>query len=507
MEDFCRNYLEFVVCLWDKIWPPETIREPSAPTIEHNASGKTPSVDIVNVLYDFEARDQQELSVQAGEELCIISDEGDYIMARKLTGNMEVGLVPANYISSLSFNPDPLHSTNASHSMTDITGQPNNYCFDSIPSLSNEAWYIEVSNRLEAERLLLSPPNAHGSYLVRPSDTNLGLFSLSVRNENKVTHFRINMNSKREYYLQSGRSFKTIQELVIFHKTNWKLLKSPLLQPCMLEIDLTQTWERSRSEFELVRKLGQGFFGEVYEGVWNDTVKVAIKTFKEDDLNRSDFEKEIHALKNICHRNLIQLLALCTIGEPVYIVTELMVKGNLNEYLKGPEGKRLKNADFLQMICQVADGMEYLEKKQVVHRDLATRNVLVGENLICKIADFGLARLLKDDYYSPENNRTIPIKWTAPEALMYCKYSTKSDVWSFGIVMFEVYTLGDMPYKGLNNRDVVTKVTQGYRLPQPPVCTMDIYNLMLLCWEDKPQDRPSFQELVEKLTVIQRTVQ
>ncbi|KAG9464685.1 hypothetical protein GDO78_019554 [Eleutherodactylus coqui] len=183
-----------------------------------------------------------------------------------------------------------------------------------------------------------------------------------------------------------------------------------------------------------------------------------------------------------------------------------MVQGNLNEYLKGTGGLRLKNADFVHIICQVADGMQYLEDKHIVHRDLATRNVLVGENLVCKIADFGLARLLKDDIYSPENNRNTPIRWTAPEALMYCTYSTKSDVWSFGIVIFEVYTRGDLPYKGWTNREVVTKVTQGYRLPQPQICTMEMYNLMLLCWMDKPQERPSFQVLVEKLTDIQRSV-
>ncbi|XP_056404325.1 tyrosine-protein kinase Srms-like [Hyla sarda] len=494
MEDFFKNYMPCMVFLWNKIWPPpvETL-EPSVSTIDH----VKPSVDIVQVLYDFEARDQQELSVQAGEELCVIKDEGDYIMARKLTGAMEMGLVPANYTSSLSFTPSQV--------TLDCNIQPNNYCLDDDDhGLRNEDWYVEVSNRLEAERLLMSPPNAHGSYLVRPSDTNHGLFSLSVRNEKKVTHFRININSKNEFYLQDGRSFSTIHQLIIFHKTNWKLLKSPLLHPCVVEV--SETWERSRSEFKLIRKLGQGFFGEVYEGIWNDTERVAIKTFKQDDLNRSDFEKEINALKNLCHRNLIQLLAVCSIGEPVYIVTELMVKGNLNDYLKGTEGSRLTNAHFVNIICQVADGMEYLEKKHVVHRDLATRNVLVGENLICKIADFGLARILKDDCYSPENNRSIPIKWTAPEALMYCKYSTKSDVWSFGIVIFEIYMLGDIPYKGVNNRDVITKVTQGYRLPQPQGCPNEMYKLMLLCWMDKPQDRPSFQELVEKFTNIQRTI-
>ncbi|XP_069810192.1 tyrosine-protein kinase Srms [Dendropsophus ebraccatus] len=506
MKDFCRTYMPCMLFLWDKIWPPlVTTRQPPVSTVERPMPSLKPSVDLVRVIYDFEARDQEELTVQAGEELCMIRDEGDYILARKLTGAMEMGLVPANYTSSLSFNSSPSAIDNGQATL-DLNGQHNIYCLDSYPGLSNEDWFIEVSNRLEAERLLMSPPNAHGSYLVRPSDTNPGQFSLSVRNENKVTHFRININSKNEFYLQNGRGFSSIQELIVFHKTNWKLLKCPLLEPCVVETNLNETWERSRSEFKLIRKLGQGFFGEVYEGLWNNSETVAIKTFKQGDLNKSDFEKEIIALKNLCHKNLIQLLAVCSIGEPIYIVTELMVKGNLNDYLKGTEGQWLKNADFVNMICQVADGMEYLEKKHVVHRDLATRNVLVGENLICKIADFGMARILKDDCYSPENNRAVPVKWTAPEALMYCKYSSKSDVWSFGVVIFEVYSLGDVPYKGMNNREVMAKVAQGYRLPQPHGCPAEMYKIMLLCWMEKPQGRPSFLELVEKLTNVKRSI-
>lgn len=461
-------------------------------------------MDLVTTLYDFEARTPDELTVKMGEELCKVGDEGDYIMVRKLTGTLDMGLVPANYVTPLEFsnNATMTDSPSVFTAPSPSWSHPQN-----TSNLINEPWYVEASGRYEAERFLLSPPNAHGSYLVRPSDSNPGQYSLSVRIENKVTHFRINIESSGKYYLQSGRAFSTIQDLIAFHKINWKLLKGPLLQPCNTQVlSLVDNWERPRSEFTLERKLGQGFFGEVYEGLWNGEERVAIKTFKQEDLNRSDMEKEIDALKSLCHRNLIRLLAVCSIGEPVYIVTELMTKGNLQDYLKGVEGKRLRNSDFINIISQVADGMEYLEKKHVVHRDLATRNILVGDKLICKIADFGLARLLKDDMYSPENNRTIPIRWTAPEALSHCKYSTKSDVWSFGVLVYEVYTYGETPYKGWKNQDVYIKVSNGYRLPQPVNCKPEMYNLMLLCWKDKPQERPSFQELVETLTGIERTV-
>ncbi|XP_068119935.1 tyrosine-protein kinase Srms-like [Hyperolius riggenbachi] len=503
MEGFLREHLKFMVCLWDKIWPPlappGTLPTSNGPPSTSNLNG----LAMITVLYDFEARDNDELTVRVGEELCKVGDEGDYILARKLTGTMDMGLVPSNYVTPSGFinpsvpdspqspiQPRPLSEFGSQNSL-DITSQP---------------WYIEVPNRSQAETLLLANPNAHGSYLVRPSDTNHGQYSLSVRNENKVTHFRIHNNSSGEYYLQQGRTFSTLKDLLNFHKTNWKLLRCPLLQPCVPQIEPLDDWERPRSEFTLLKKLGQGFFGEVHEGLWKGRERVAIKTFKQEHLNRSDFDKEIIALKTLCHRNLIGLLAVCSLGEPVYIVTELMTKGNLQEYLKGLNGKHLKYADILHIVSQVADGMEYLEKKHVVHRDLATRNVLVGESLVCKIADFGLARLLKDDLYSPESNRTIPIRWTAPEALAYCTYSTKSDVWSFGVLVYEVYTFGDTPYKGWNNKDVYAKVFKGYRLPQPPNCTNEMYNVMMTCWKESPKDRPSFQELVETLTSIERTL-
>ncbi|XP_075427627.1 tyrosine-protein kinase Srms [Ascaphus truei] len=475
MEPFLRKYLSYLGCLWDKIWP--QMEERWEPMVVAGSSAPHNLYQSIVVLYDFNARSADELSVKQGEELFKISDEGDYMMARKVTGSMELGLVPANYVTQ--------------QSVTSI----------------HEPWYAEVKNRAEAEALLMSPPNAHGSYLIRPSESDIGQYSLSVRKHNKVTHFRIQKDAKGEYYIEKGRCFPGLPELVVFHRTNWRLIKCPLLQPCEQQVvNPGDSWERPRSEFTQIKKLGEGNFGEVWEGIWRSQEKVAIKTFKQEDMNQSDFKKEIDALKSLYHRNLIQLLAVCSIGEPVYIVTELMTKGNLQTYLNGKEGHVLSTTQLLHVIAQVADGMAYLEVQHVVHRDLAARNVLVGDNLICKIADFGLARLLKDDIYSPEKNVNIPVKWTAPEALKYNRYSTKSDVWSFGILLYEVFTLGKQPYQGMNNREVFQKISEGYRLPRPHLCSAAVYNLMEKCWMNEPPQRPSFQELVTKLTFIQRSV-
>lgn len=148
--------------------------------------------------------------------------------------------------------------------------------------------------------------------------------------------------------------------------------------------------------------------------------------------------------------------------------------------------------------------MSYLEERRVVHRDLAARNVLVGDDLTCKVADFGLARLLKDDVYSPSSGSKIPVKWTAPEAANYRVFSQKSDVWSFGILLYEVFTYGQCPYEGMTNHETLQQISRGYRLPRPAVCPAEVYMLMVECWKGSPEERPTFATLREKLNAINR---
>ena len=152
-------------------------------------------------------------------------------------------------------------------------------------------------------------------------------------------------------------------------------------------------------------------------------------------------------MKKLRHPKLIQLYAVCTLEEPIYIITELMKNGSLLEHLQG-KGRTLKLPQLIDMSAQIASGMAYLESQNYIHRDLAARNVLVGENNIVKIADFGLARLIKEDEYEARVGARFPIKWTAPEAANYSKFSIKSDVWSFGILLTELVTYGRIPYPG-----------------------------------------------------------
>ncbi len=160
-----------------------------------------------------------------------------------------------------------------------------------------------------------------------------------------------------------------------------------------------------------------------------------------------DFLTEAQIMKKLRHPKLIQLYAVCTLEEPIYIITELMRHGSLLEYLQG-KGRTLKLPQLIDMAAQIASGMAYLETQNYIHRDLAARNVLVTDNNIVKIADFGLARLIKEDEYEARVGARFPIKWTAPEAAHYSKFSIKSDVWSFGILLTELVTFGRIPYPG-----------------------------------------------------------
>lgn len=181
-----------------------------------------------------------------------------------------------------------------------------------------------------------------------------------------------------------------------------------------------------------------------------------------------------------------------------WIITELMKYGSLLHYLKdNPASRTLKLDTLVDIGAQVADGMSFLECQSYVHRDLAARNVLVGEHNKIKVGDFGLARVLeKNDMYTAKEGAKIPIKWTAPEAVNYNKFTVKSDIWSFGILLAEIITKGRTPYPGMSNAEVLEAVSEkNYRMPQMDGCPDALYNIMLECWNKNPDKRPSFESL------------
>uniref|UniRef100_A0A8C7U2L7 non-specific protein-tyrosine kinase n=1 Tax=Oncorhynchus mykiss TaxID=8022 RepID=A0A8C7U2L7_ONCMY len=205
-------------------------------------------------------------------------------------------------------------------------------------------------------------------------------------------------------------------------------------------------------------------------------------------------EKEAQIMKRLRHDKLVQLYAVVS-EEPIYIITEFMSQGSLLDFLKDGEGGNLKLPQLVDMAAQIAAGMAYIERMNYIHRDLRAANILVGENLVCKIADFGLARLIEDNEYTARQGAKFPIKWTAPEAALYGRFTIKSDVWSFGILLTELVTKGRVPYPGMNNREVLEQVERGYRMPCAVGCPASLHELMVQCWRREADERHTFEYL------------
>ncbi|XP_041275253.1 proto-oncogene tyrosine-protein kinase Src isoform X2 [Onychostruthus taczanowskii] len=341
------------------------------------------------------------------------------------------------------------------HSLT--TGQtgyiPSNYVAPS-DSIQAEEWYFGKITRRESERLLLNPENPRGTFLVRESETT-----------------------------------KEHADGLCHRLTNICPTSKPQTQGLAKD-----AWEIPRESLRLEVKLGQGCFGEVWMGTWNGTTRVAIKTLKPGTMSPEAFLQEAQVMKKLRHEKLVQLYAVVS-EEPIYIVTEYMSKGSLLDFLKGEMGKYLRLPQLVDMAAQIASGMAYVERMNYVHRDLRAANILVGENLVCKVADFGLARLIEDNEYTARQGAKFPIKWTAPEAALYGRFTIKSDVWSFGILLTELTTKGRVPYPGMVNREVLDQVERGYRMPCPPECPESLHDLMCQCWRKDPEERPTFEYL------------
>uniref|UniRef100_A0A3Q3WLA4 receptor protein-tyrosine kinase n=1 Tax=Mola mola TaxID=94237 RepID=A0A3Q3WLA4_MOLML len=262
------------------------------------------------------------------------------------------------------------------------------------------------------------------------------------------------------------------------------------------------------STVKIEEVIGAGEFGEVYKGrlklPGKREIYVAIKTLKAGyvEKQRRDFLSEASIMGQFDHPNIIRLEGVVTKSRPVMIVTEFMENGALDSFLRQNDGQ-FTVIQLVGMMRGISAGMKYLSEMNYVHRDLAARNILVNSNLVCKVSDFGLSRYLQDDTSDPSYTSSlggkIPVRWTAPEAIAYRKFTSASDVWSYGIVMWEVMSFGERPYWDMSNQDVINAIEQDYRLPPPMDCPSTLHQLMLDCWQKDRNVRPRFGDIVSTL--------
>jgi len=435
----------------------------------------------VKAIYDFEGQSYNgelsfnKLDLLEVEDDSVFEGEVSWVEATHL-GTGQVGYIPSNYITRDDDAPE------------------------------SQDWWFNIV-RKEADKLLLLPGNEKGTFLVRYGSDKNYAYVLSVRDLDKKTdepsvrHYKIAVENDR-YRINPKIYFDDVLQLIEFYKRDQGnsglccCLTKPLPRerPQVTFRDL----EVNRNLVKLTVKLGHGNFGEVWKGKLRSVVDCAVKQLRPGSMSSAEFLEEAKIMHKLTHPKLVQLLAVVSEQEPFYIITELMANGSLLDYLRSNDGKKLSVEQLIYMNAEISEGMSYLERKNFVHRDLRAANILVGEHCNVKVADFGLSRVLDDEIYEASQNTKFPVKWTAPEAAEERRFTVKSDVWSFGILMFEIITYGMTPYPGMHNNEVLQKLSTGWRMSKPNgqfVIENSYYEMMLKCWHRTPEERPTFEFL------------
>jgi len=293
-----------------------------------------------------------------------------------------------------------------------------------------------------------------------------------------------------------------------------------------------EKFEFPRNDIIYIKDLGQGAFGRVFQakapGILKDDefTLVAVKMLKNEasiDL-QADFEREANLLSEFDHPNIVKLLGVCALGKPMCLLFEYMGRGDLNEFLRTCAPKsyhvhsiemrsnvfqdiNLTNLDMLKIAQQIASGMVYLSDRKFVHRDLATRNCLINDQMVVKIADFGLSqKMYLQDYFKGDENEAIPVRWMPLESILYNKYTVESDVWAFGICLWEIFSFAIQPYYGMSHEEVVNFLKDGNVMNCPENTPKLAYKLMKQCWSQNPNARPTFRIIYETLESVRQEV-
>lgn len=403
-------------------------------------------------------------------------------------------------------------------------------------------WLCEhLKSRCESDALL-ETNSSDGTFLVRKSSSNEKTYVLSMTYNRKVYNFVIQYDNGF-YFIDSGPYWPSLEHLIWYHKRNSDGLPSRLSVPLLSVINTAMTEKfiladnenNDRSQLnrnddnESVKSIlfidasqvragpliGSGEYADVLRGHWNRGDQrrndIALKILRNSDIRRKRFDRfleEVKVMAALKHPSIVKLMGVC-LGQPLVMIQELAPMGNLLEFLVDHFDQVDVPQRLTQWSIQIADGMQYLENKHFVHRDLAARNILLFSMTKVKISDFGLSRALKSDeeVYASSSRDRWPLRWYAPEALRYGIFTHASDVWSFGVLVWEMFSRGDHPYGETDNTQILSYIEDGKRLSKPEECSEAVYGLMCFCWAYEPKNRPSFSQIVKLMLTNDSTLE